>query len=440
VTIPELVPGEFLGVVVEWDQPYVTGSPASPGTTSSIDLCVSGASGYLVFDLEGAAVTCTGPNATGAGGGDPVQVLIIGNPANASANTAKTTVQFQIGLANGTSPPGRIKLVVEDDGAGSTINQFASNSPTLQGHPGATGAAAVGAAFFAATMACGTSPAQLESFSSAGGDPILFDTSGNRITAVVRQKPEFVGPDGVNDTFLGYPLADYGVSDNSPVPECANDGSFPNFFGTSAATPHAAAAAALMLQANPAVTGTQIIQALENNAQAIAAAPPDFDSGYGFINMDAALASLPPSAPLLTLAQGTLATAGQSTTLSWLAVNSTSCTASGSWSGAKPPTGTQTVMPAADGTYTYTLTCTSAAGSQSGSADLTVGVTGGAPPPSGGGGGGSIEVITLLALSGLALVRLVRRVPSAVPVRAASRVPCRDPSPRRPGRRRCCPR
>jgi hypothetical protein len=371
VTIPPLVPGQFLGIVVEWDQPYVTGSPASPGTTSSIDLCVSGASGFLVFDLEGAAVTCTGPNATGASGGDPVQVLIIGNPANASGNTVQTTVQFQIGLANSTPAPGRIKLVVEDDGGGSKINQFGSNSPTLQGHPGATGAAAVGAAFFASTIACGTSPAQLEPFSSAGGDPILFDTSGTRITASVRQKPEFVGPDGVNNTFLGYPLADYGVSDNSPVPECANDTSFPNFFGTSAATPHAAAAAALMLQANPAVTGAQIVQALENSAQAIALAPPDYNSGYGFIDVNAALASLPASAPMLKLSSSTIYLT-QSSTLSWLAVNSTSCTAAGSWSGGQPAAGTQTVTPTATGTATYTLTCMSAAGSQSASATLTV--------------------------------------------------------------------
>src|SRR3984893_4125489 len=40
-----LVPGEFVAVVVEWDQPYVTGAPASPGASSRIDVCVTVASG-----------------------------------------------------------------------------------------------------------------------------------------------------------------------------------------------------------------------------------------------------------------------------------------------------------------------------------------------------------------------------------------------------------
>jgi hypothetical protein len=43
VSIPPIPPGDFLAIVVEWDQPYVTGATgASPGATSSIDLCVTG--------------------------------------------------------------------------------------------------------------------------------------------------------------------------------------------------------------------------------------------------------------------------------------------------------------------------------------------------------------------------------------------------------------
>ena len=73
----------------------------------------------------------------------------------------------------------------------------------------------MGAAFYFDTPACGTTPAQLERFSSEGGAPILFDTAGTRLaTPVVRQKPDFVGPDGVNNTFLGFTLA----SDSRPYP------------------------------------------------------------------------------------------------------------------------------------------------------------------------------------------------------------------------------
>jgi len=123
-----------------------------------------------------------------------------------------------VGLADGTAPPGRIKVAVEDDGAGSTINAFQSNSAgsTVQGHPGAAGAAAVGAAFYFNTPACGASPAVLEAFSSKGGSPILFDATGTRLaTPLVRQKPDFVGPDGVNDTFLGFTLASAGFTEES---------------------------------------------------------------------------------------------------------------------------------------------------------------------------------------------------------------------------------
>jgi Subtilase family/Putative Ig domain len=374
VTIAALAPGEFVGLIVQWDQPYVTGAPGSPGASSEINLCVSGASGYTLFTLDSgplnpAATICTGANATGA---DPVQVLILGNRATASGNTAATDIDIIIGLAAGTAAPGRIKLVVGDDGAGSTINSFATNSPTIQGHGNAAGAVTLAAAFFPQTPACGTSPAQVEIFSAEGGDPILFNTSGTRLaTPLVRQKPDLTAPDGVNTSFFGFFLADSGFSDNSSIPACKNDATYQNFFGTSAATPHAAGAAALMLQANPALTPTQIYQSLRSTALAMGTSTPNFESGYGFIDVGAAVAALPAAPPLLKLASSTIAVGG-STTLTWLAVNSTACTASGSWSGAQSNSGTLTVNPAAIGSYTYTLACTGSAGTQTSSALLTV--------------------------------------------------------------------
>ncbi len=298
VTIASLIPGEFVAIVVEWDQPYVTGAPNSGGATSHIDVCITGASGTDVVEQyitnAGAPVNCTGANATGS---DPYQVMIIANPANASGNTAEETLNIVVGLADGTAAPGRIKVVVEDDGAGSTINAFPGNSvnATLQGHPGAAGAAAVGAAFYLNTPACGHNLG-LEYFSAAGGSPILFDSAGNRLaTPVVRQKPDFVGPNGGNDTFLGFTLTASQVVTN--ITDCQNNTSYPNFFGTSAATPHVASIAALMLEANPAVTPAQIYQALRSSALPMGTASPNFDSGYGFVQADAAFALIPKAAP-----------------------------------------------------------------------------------------------------------------------------------------------
>ena len=419
-----LSPGEFIAIIVEWDQPYVTGAPNSGGATSQIDVCVTGAPApptSVVLNLDGNynTVTCTGPNTLGA---DPEQVLLIGNPASNASPTGPATINLYIGLTNG-SPPGRIKVVVADDGAGSTIGaittqcptqpgaaaSYGVGCPTVQGHPGAAGAAAVGASFFAQTPRCGPSPAVLEYFSSAGGDPILFDASGNRLSPAPnpRQKPDFVGPDGVNTSFYGFPIAGTIWADNSVVSGCQNDASYNNFLGTSAATPHAAGVAALMLQANPALTPADIIDALQKTAlpMPVGANPtPDFLSGYGFIQADAALATLPPGPPTMALGASTV-TVGNSTTLTWAAYNVTSCSASGSWSGGQKTSGSLTITPTAAGTDNYTLTCMNAHGSAQKTATLAVQA---APSGGGGGGGGGLDAVTLMALIALGCAPALR--------------------------------
>ena len=410
ITIASMVPGEFVAIVVEWDQPYVTGAPNSGGATSQIDVCLIGTGPDEITDYDNNPANCSGPNAVGS---DSYQVMIVGNPASASGNTAAENLTIQVGLAGGTKAPGRIKVVVEDDGAGSTINAFQTNTATLQGHPGAAGAAAVGAAFFFNTPACGLTPAQLESFSAEGGAPILFDSTGTRLTApVVRQKPDFVGPDGVNNTFIGFTLASDGFPGgtlNTSNASCQNDTNYPNFFGTSAATPHAASIAALMLQANPALTPTQIYQALQNSALPMATPAPYYQSGYGFIQADAAFALLPPvapPAPTLTLAASSIAS-GSTTTITWSGANATGCTASGSWSGALANSGSQTLTPTAMGTDTYSLTCANAVGaSPAASVKLTV-----TAAPSSGGGGGGLDIWVLLGLAGIGVARFYRLRP-----------------------------
>ncbi|MEP6546598.1 MAG: S8 family serine peptidase [Gammaproteobacteria bacterium] len=421
VTIASLVPGDFVSIMVAWDQPYVTGAPNSGGASSHIDLCITGASGtdeiqgYTSNPVIGGGITCTGSN---AGGADPYQILIVANPANAAGNTAAETLNIVVGLADGTAAPGRIKVLVGDNGAGSTINAFPASSAggTLQGHPGAAGAVAVGAAYYFSTPACGTTPAALEYFSARGGDPILFDSAGMRLAAPeYRQKPDLAGPNGGNDTFLGYTLASAGVTGGlltTTINACQNNPSYPNFFGTSAAAPHVASIAVLMLEANPALTPAQIYHALQDSALPMDPTSPNIDAGYGFVQADAAFAAAPqvvPAAPTLALASSSIVV-GSSAKITWSSVNATGCTASGSWSGALAASGSQAVTPTAAGTDTYTLICANATGVSAASAvNLTVSAASAAA--AGHSGGGGLDMLALFGLTGLGLARFFRLRP-----------------------------
>jgi hypothetical protein len=408
INVPSLVQGEFIAAVVEWDQPYLTGAPpgtsgSTPGATSQIDLCVTAPAGDEVLNYTtGAVVTCTGPNAVGV---DPLQVLIVANPANAAGNSTAGTASIMVGLVNGSPAPGRIKVVWEDNGAGSAIVNFPQpDSATIQGHPGAAGAAAVGAAFFLNTAPCGlVGTTVLNGYSSFGGSPILFDyaTGARLATPVVRQKPDFVGPDGTNTSFFGFTLASASIQDNSTVLGCANNASYPNYFGTSAATPHAAGMAALMLQTNASLTPTQIITAMQKGAAPMDNPSPDLKTGYGFLQAEPALAAVPPGPPTISVSPTSI-TVGQSATVTWNAINVTSCTGSGSLS-TSTTSGSMNVMPASTGSYTYTLTCKNAAGTNKASATLTVSAM---SSSGGGGGGGALGGVTLLMLAGLLLARL----------------------------------
>jgi PKD repeat protein len=173
-------------------------------------------------------------------------------------------------------PANLLKLVVF--GSGNTLDEWRTNSSTLYGHANADGAEAVGAAYWDDTPANDTDPAELEPYSSRGGTPILFSSNGSPLgTPIIRMKPEITAVDGVDTTFF--------FSDPD------GDGT-DNFFGTSAAAPHAAGVAALLLDEEQGATPAQINAALESSALDMNTLGFDYDSGYGLIQAYDAITAL----------------------------------------------------------------------------------------------------------------------------------------------------
>jgi hypothetical protein len=123
---------------------------------------------------------------------------------------------------------------------------------------------------------------QVETFSSDGPRRIFFNGNGSPIT-----------PGNVSSTggsVLQQPLIT--AADGTSV---SGAGGFPTlFYGTSASAPHAAAIAALIKSANPALTPAQMKTTLTSTAIDIEAPGTDRDSGAGIVMPFAALQSLGP--------------------------------------------------------------------------------------------------------------------------------------------------
>lgn len=259
---------------VYWDQPMT-----SPNASSSLNLCLGDQRGKPIR-----AGLCTGRSVIG----QPAQLrLNITNPGAAYRGT------LRLGLADGPAPA-RVHLIVL--AGGSTIDSHGTDTGTLYGHTLSANAMTLGAADYFRTPYCNSArqTAMLESFSSAGGTPLLFDNDGAALAdAAVPRKPDFVAPDGVTTTFFGQSSANAGA-DEADVADCRTYPEYLSyhFYGTSAAAPHAAAVAALLWQAEPTATVADLYQAMQASSLDMAGAGFDHRSGHGFIQADQALVHL----------------------------------------------------------------------------------------------------------------------------------------------------
>lgn len=185
---------------------------------------------------------------------NPVEIVSINNPT-----TVARPYDILIGV-NGALPTGPINMKYVAFNSAFQINDFPTNSPTAFGHVLANGVLGVGAAEFYQTPEFGVNPPVLATFSSLGGVDVVAPQRGNTT---------FFGQDVVQD-------AD----------------SLPNFGGTSAAAPHVAALAALLLQSNPALTPAGVLDVLADSAIDMdspftAGFDTGFDAGTGHGLVDA---------------------------------------------------------------------------------------------------------------------------------------------------------
>ncbi|MDB6043258.1 MAG: hypothetical protein JWM63_1809 [Gammaproteobacteria bacterium] len=230
-------------LALAWDQPSFS-SNGVRGSQSDVDAIFYNRDGTPVAPCTDspAQLVCQQPGIANNIGGDAVELPVI-------VNLSSQDLQVQLGIELVSGPtPGAIKYVWYDMGAAAlSVEAFDTAGSTIVGHPNAAGAEAVGAAAWYQTERWGSPlrpqcvPACLDSFSSAGGTPILFDRAGRRLDeAALRAKPGLIGPDGGNTSFFFFKLG-------FNVPGSSEDDAFPNFSGTSAAAPHVAAVAALLL-------------------------------------------------------------------------------------------------------------------------------------------------------------------------------------------------
>ena len=232
---------------VQWTEPYPSVSGPFPTTDFAIDFLFPSLGFSSTFDFFGA-------------GEDPIEFFAI-----SSTDPLDTTLLVRVRQVDG-APVSGLGIQLSDFNGITITDPDDTNSPTIFGQAAAEGAVAVGAHFW-------QTPETVESFSSLGPSPIFFDENGN-FTGELRDKPDITAPNGVTTTIDAF------VNGRAV---------FNPFFGTSAAAPHAAAVAALMLERANNLGLDYTVDALYSDMFATVIDIEDlgFDSKSGFGRIDA---------------------------------------------------------------------------------------------------------------------------------------------------------
>lgn len=280
VTVPRRC---SLRMVLQWNEPF--SGTLGEGATSDLDLYGCPAADPRTCQTSNGARDSQGCAAgNGDASGDPIEILDINN--NGSTDRVfhiavehvcgNEDVRFRVvSFALGCNFPGTYQF-----------DPLVFDKSQAYGHPVAAGVVSTAAVFYKEIDSNGADQGSadiidVEPYSSLGGEiPIYFDRDGEPVPGgpATRPAPLLAAPDGTNTSFFG-------------LRDAEGDG-FLNFFGTSAAAPHAAAVAALMFEADGDLDAPEALDILRSTAIDIETTGPDVLSGSGLIDTVDALDEL----------------------------------------------------------------------------------------------------------------------------------------------------
>ncbi len=262
-------------IVLQWQDPVY--SIGNGGTQNDLDIYLSADQGITRFGFNRNNL-----------GGDPIEILTFTIREN-------TTTDIIVVRAAGTDNV-KFKYIVfrGDNIIFNEHNNSGNGFSTIVGQANAHGAMTVGAVLYSNTPEFDYSrPDGSEQFGVAS----FSSTGGTTIGLADRMKPDFIAPNGVNTTvFLGGRDID--------LPDNPDGDGLPNFFGTSAAAPHAAAVAALIMEARakfrpelPPFQPAEMRELLKSTARNMYGPGYDLKSGAGFLRADQALLTIAAPSP-----------------------------------------------------------------------------------------------------------------------------------------------
>lgn len=273
----------FVRIALKWENPY--SGMLGPGASTDYDLYILDKDEWSHRNIV--AVSDNYQGTAESPQGDPYEFLYFFNDSNQPKD-----YYIAINKLRGEAVPFRLQFFHRGDLV-FTPRIRAQDIPNIFGHEIAEHAISVAAVNVVELREGGTAqgdPRRISPawYTSKGGPfRILYSPSGETLEEpIIRMKPDIASVDGSANSFFGRP-------------NTLNGEKVFRFYGTSAAAPHAAAIAALMRQANPQLTVSDIRRLMIHTAIDVHDEGFDPYTGHGMVYADLAVeAALNPPPPV----------------------------------------------------------------------------------------------------------------------------------------------